>query len=468
MLTLDKVFDASNVLKEVIRPTACIHAPKVNPDCDVYLKTENLQVTGSFKVRGAYYKISQLSDEEKSHGVIACSAGNHAQGVALAATKNGIKSIICLPDGAPISKVEATKGYGAEVCLVPGVYDDAYAKAIELRDANGYTFIHPFDDENVIAGQGTIGLEILSQVADADVIVVPVGGGGLISGVAFTVKQLKPSVRVYGVQAEGAPSMVNSLKDGKIECLESVHTIADGIKVKEPGEHTFEYCSKYVDGVVTVSDDEISSAILHLIEAYTELYKADHNEEVAKRLKFQLGQMRDIVYTPETNALKVFFDTKFDLVGDIHSFGHDIEATWLMDLACDTLGDEELKKQFAEMDLKISHNIQNIALDNGALNNERENDKIDKKRVWWVEAESVVGFINAYQHSGEKKFLESARSVWEYIKAEIIDKREGSEWYAEVSYDHKPHDWKEIVGPWKCPYHNGRMCMEVINRGVDF
>ena len=180
MLTLDKVFDASNVLKEVIRPTACIHAPKVNPDCDVYLKTENLQVTGSFKVRGAYYKISQLSDEEKSHGVIACSAGNHAQGVALAATKNGIKSIICLPDGAPISKVEATKGYGAEVCLVPGVYDDAYAKAIELRDANGYTFIHPFDDENVIAGQGTIGLEILSQVADADVIVVPVGGGGLI------------------------------------------------------------------------------------------------------------------------------------------------------------------------------------------------------------------------------------------------------------------------------------------------
>ena len=266
MLTLDKVFDASNVLKEVIRPTACIHAPKVNPDCDVYLKTENLQVTGSFKVRGAYYKISQLSDEEKSHGVIACSAGNHAQGVALAATKNGIKSIICLPDGAPISKVEATKGYGAEVCLVPGVYDDAYAKAIELRDANGYTFIHPFDDENVIAGQGTIGLEILNQVADADVIVVPVGGGGLISGVAFTVKQLKPSVRVYGVQAEGAPSMVNSLKDGKIECLESVHTIADGIKVKEPGEHTFEYCSKYVDGVVTVSDDEISSAILHLIE----------------------------------------------------------------------------------------------------------------------------------------------------------------------------------------------------------
>ena len=266
MLTLDKVFDASNVLKEVIRPTACIHAPKVNPDCDVYLKTENLQVTGSFKVRGAYYKISQLSDEEKSHGVIACSAGNHAQGVALAATKNGIKSIICLPDGAPISKVEATKGYGAEVCLVPGVYDDAYAKAIELRDANGYTFIHPFDDENVIAGQGTIGLEILSQVADADVIVVPVGGGGLISGVAYTIKQLNPKIKVYGVQAAGAPSMVNSIRDGKIERLDNVSTIADGIKVKEPGQHTFDICSKYVDEIVTVTDDEIAAAILALIE----------------------------------------------------------------------------------------------------------------------------------------------------------------------------------------------------------
>ncbi|MGN0594509.1 MAG: threonine ammonia-lyase [Hominimerdicola sp.] len=266
MLTLDKIFDASKVLKEVIRPTACIPAPMVNPEAQTYLKTENLQVTGSFKVRGAYYKISKLSDEEKASGVIACSAGNHAQGVALAAAKNGIKSVICLPDGAPISKVEATRSYGAEICLVPGVYDDAYAKAIQLKEEHNYTFIHPFDDENVIAGQGTIGLEILNEISDTDVIVVPVGGGGLISGVAFAVKQLKPSVRVYGVQAEGAPSMVKSIEDGKIECLDSVHTIADGIKVKEPGENTFEYCRKYVDGMVTVSDDEVSSAILHLIE----------------------------------------------------------------------------------------------------------------------------------------------------------------------------------------------------------
>ena len=214
--------------------------------------------------------------------------------------------------------------------------------------------------------------------------------------------------------------------------------------------------------------DKTMNAILHLIEAYTELYLADGNEKVADRLKFQLGQMRDIVYTPETNALKVFFDTAFGLVGDIHSFGHDIEATWLMDRACDVLGDEELKKQFAEMDLKISHNIQAIALEDGALNNERENDKIDKTRVWWVQAEAVVGFINAYQHCGEEEFLRSARSVWEYIKSDIIDKREGSEWYSEVAFDHKPHDYKEIVGPWNCPYHNGRMCMEVIDRGVDF
>jgi len=266
MLTLDKVYHASYVLKEVIRQTDIIHAPKICPEANVYLKTENLQITGSFKVRGAYYKISQLSEEEKAKGVIACSAGNHAQGVALAATKNGIKSLICLPDGAPISKVEATKGYGADVCLVPGVYDDAYKKARELEAEKGYTFVHPFDDEDVIAGQGTIGLEILQQMRDVDVVVVPVGGGGLISGVAFALKSLNPNIRVYGVQASGAPSMVQSLEMDEIVCLDKVSTVADGIKVKEPGEHTFEFVKKYVDGVVTVTDDEVSTAILTLIE----------------------------------------------------------------------------------------------------------------------------------------------------------------------------------------------------------
>lgn len=268
MLTLDKVYHAKHVLKEVLRPTQVISAPKINPKGNVFLKTENLQITGSFKVRGAYYKISQLTEEEKSHGVIACSAGNHAQGVALAAQKNGIKAVICLPDGAPISKVEATRSYGAEICLVEGVYDDAYNKAIQLKEENNYTFIHPFDDENVIAGQGTIGLELIEQVPDLDAVVVPVGGGGLISGVAFALKSLNPNIKVYGVQASGAPSMVESLAENKIKCLDSVSTIADGIKVKEPGEHTFEYCKKYVDDIVTVTDDEVSSAILALIEQH--------------------------------------------------------------------------------------------------------------------------------------------------------------------------------------------------------
>lgn len=266
MLTLDSIYKASHVLKEVIRRTDLIKAPKINPAAEVYLKPENLQVTGSFKVRGAYYRISQLTEAEREKGVIACSAGNHAQGVALAATKAGIKSLICLPDGAPISKVEATKAYGADVCLVPGVYDDAYKKALQLRDEKGYTFIHPFDDENVIAGQGTIGLEIIDDLPDADAVVVPIGGGGLISGVAFAIKQLNPKIKVYGVQAAGAPSMFNSIHDNKIERLDSVATLADGIAVKEPGKNTFELCKQYVDEIVTVSEDEISGAILALIE----------------------------------------------------------------------------------------------------------------------------------------------------------------------------------------------------------
>ena len=266
MLTLDKIYHAAHVLKDVIRPTQPIPAPYVNKKGNVYLKPENLQLTGSFKVRGSYYKISQLSDEEKAKGVIACSAGNHAQGVALAATKNGIKSLICLPDCAPISKVEATRGYGADICLVPGVYDDAYKRAIELRDEKGYTFIHPFDDEDVIAGQGTIGLELLDQMKGLDAVIVPIGGGGLISGVAFAIKTLNPAIKVYGVQAAGAPSMKNSVEHKQIERLDAVSTIADGIAVKQPGENNFDICSKYVDEIVTVTDDEVSSAILALLE----------------------------------------------------------------------------------------------------------------------------------------------------------------------------------------------------------
>ena len=265
-LEISEIFNAAAVLKDVARRTAIIPAPKLCPGLDIYLKTENLQLTGSFKLRGAYYKISQLTDEEKSRGVIACSAGNHAQGVALGATHNGIKSIICLPAGAPISKIEATKALGAEVCLVPGVYDDAYRKALELQKEHGYTLVHPFDDPLVIAGQGTIGLEIIEEMPDVEAVIVPVGGGGLISGVAFTIKTMKPNVKVYGVQAEGAPSMVKSLGRNERVKLDSVSTIADGIAVKEPGINTFEMCSKYVDEIVTVSDDEVAAAILTLIE----------------------------------------------------------------------------------------------------------------------------------------------------------------------------------------------------------
>ena len=266
MVTLDKIYHAAFVLKQVARRTDMIHAPKLSEDCELYLKTENLQLTGSFKLRGAYYKISQLSEEQRAAGIIACSAGNHAQGVALAASRMGIKSIICMPDGAPISKVESTKALGAEVCLVKGAYDDAYAHACRLQEETGMTFIHPFNDDEVIAGQGTIGLEILDQLADVDAVICPIGGGGLISGVAYAIKTLNPGVQVYGVQAENAPSMARSVEAGEAVTLETVQTFADGIAVKHPGDVTFEMVRKYVDAVVTVSEDEIAAAILALIE----------------------------------------------------------------------------------------------------------------------------------------------------------------------------------------------------------
>ena len=266
MLTLDKVYHAAYILKEVARRTDLIYAPELSHDTQLYLKTENLQVTGSFKVRGAYYKISQLNEEQKKAGIIACSAGNHAQGVALAATKMGIRSTVCMPDGAPLSKVEATRRLGAEICLVKGAYDDAYAKALEIQKETGATLIHPFDDEQVVAGQGTIGLEVLEQLPDAEAVIVPIGGGGLISGVAFAIKSLNPNIKVYGVQAANAPSMAQSRKEGKQITLNTAATFADGIAVKHPGDLTFALTQQYVDDVVTVSEDEIAAAILTLME----------------------------------------------------------------------------------------------------------------------------------------------------------------------------------------------------------
>lgn len=266
MISMELLRDARCVLSPVINLTPMIPAKGFVPDCRFYLKADCLQKTGAFKLRGAYYKLSTLTGEEKARGVIACSAGNHAQGVAFAARDMGIPATICIPAGAPLSKIEATRSYGANVVLVPGVYDDAHAEAVRLRDEQGLTFIHPFDDERVMAGQGTIGLEIAEQLPDVDVVLVPIGGGGLIAGVASALRQLKPACRIIGVQAAGAASMADSLRAGHILTLPEVHTVADGIQVKTPGEKTFAICREAVDEVVTVGEAEIASAILTVLE----------------------------------------------------------------------------------------------------------------------------------------------------------------------------------------------------------
>lgn len=268
MINLEMMIKGKKLLNDIAIKTPVFESKYINPDAHIYIKCENMQVTGSFKLRGAYYKVASLTDEEAKKGVIACSAGNHAQGVALSAQKRGIPAVICMPESAPMAKVEATKSYGAQVVLVPGVYDDAAAKAAELQKEKGYTFVHPFNDEYVMAGQGTVGLEILEQVQDAEIVFVPIGGGGLVSGIAYAIKQINPECKVYGVQAKGAPSMLTSLTNDKISCLDSVSTMADGIAVKQPGDMTFEICKNYVDGVVTVTEDEIATAILTLIEKH--------------------------------------------------------------------------------------------------------------------------------------------------------------------------------------------------------
>ena len=264
MLTFDMILDAQAALRGIARRTPLESAPRLGEN--LYIKAENLQLTGAFKLRGAYNKIRSLRPEEAARGVIACSAGNHAQGIALSASKLGIRSVICMPAGAPISKVEATRSYGAEVVLVPGVYDDTAREAARLAREHGYTFAHPFDDPYVIAGQGTIGLEILEQLPDVEQVVCPIGGGGLISGVALAVKTLKPSCRIIGVQAEAAGSMAASRHAGHIVTVPDQDTIADGIHVLTPGELTFRLCQEYVDGIVTVTEDEICAAILSLME----------------------------------------------------------------------------------------------------------------------------------------------------------------------------------------------------------
>lgn len=263
-MDVKEIYDAKERLKGHIKETPIVYAPNLGED--VYLKVEVLQDTGSFKLRGAYNKIATLTDEEAEKGVVACSAGNHAQGVAKSATERGIRSIICMPYHAPLSKVQATKNYGAEVELVKDSFDDAAAYAAKLSKEEGLTFVAPFDDEKVIAGQGTIGLEILEKLPDTDIIVVPIGGGGLISGIAVAAKSVNPNIKIIGVQTKISPSMYESIKEGKIITVKGGSTIADGIAVKTPGKLTFDLVKEYVDDIVLVTEGEISSAILTLLE----------------------------------------------------------------------------------------------------------------------------------------------------------------------------------------------------------
>ncbi len=264
MISLEMIREAREALRNVAELTPMVTSRQLGDN--LVIKSENLQKTGSFKIRGAYNKIRSLSPGDAAKGVIACSAGNHAQGVALSASRLGIRSVICMPEGAPVLKVQATRSYGAEVVLVPGGYDDAAREAERLAKEHGYTFAHPFNDPLVIAGQGTIGLEILEQQPDVDQIIVPIGGGGLISGVAAAVKQMRPNVKVIGVQAATVPSMFVSVRNGLITTVKDGATIADGIHVLTPGDLTFELCQKYVDDIVTVSEDEIAAAIVALME----------------------------------------------------------------------------------------------------------------------------------------------------------------------------------------------------------
>ena len=270
MSKIQDFITAKEKLSKVLLKTSLIQSPIFSKEAgnEVYIKPENLQKTGSFKIRGAYNKITNLSDEEKKKGVIASSAGNHAQGVAYGAKESGIKAVIVMPKSTPLIKVESTKQYGAEVVLHGDVYDDAFKKAKELEEKEGYIFVHPFDDEDVIYGQGTIALEILEELPETDIILVPIGGGGLISGIACAAKILKPEIKIIAVEPDGAASAYEAIKEDKVVELKEANTIADGTAVKKIGNITFEYIKKYVDEIITVSDYELMEAFLLLVEKH--------------------------------------------------------------------------------------------------------------------------------------------------------------------------------------------------------
>ena len=268
MLTLEKFEEASEVVKKVAIETKLLYSPYFSEKTGnkVYLKPENMQVTGAYKIRGAYYKISTLSDEERAKGLITASAGNHAQGVAYAAKAYGVKAVIVMPTTTPLMKVERTKSYGAEVVLYGDVYDEACEYAYKLAEEHGYTFIHPFDDLAVATGQGTIAMEIVKELPLVDYILVPIGGGGLSTGVSTLVKLLNPNIKVIGVEPAGANCMQESLKNKKVTTLPTVSTIADGTAVKTPGTKIFPYIQKNLDDIITVTDDELIGAFLDIVE----------------------------------------------------------------------------------------------------------------------------------------------------------------------------------------------------------
>ena len=294
MLNLEKIYEAKNRIKDVVVQTPLAFAPYLSEisECEVYLKKENLQVTGAFKIRGAYNKIASLSNAQRACGVIAASAGNHAQGVALSASKFDIKAVIIMPESTPLTKVNGVKHFGAEVILHGANYDEAYAYATKYADENSLTFVHPFEDEEVIAGQGTVALEILDQCKELDSIIIPIGGGGLIAGMATAIKEINPNIEVIGVSASGAPAFKNSYEQKEAVDSLSVRTIADGIAVRDTSSVTLSYALKHVDRVISVDDEEIASAILYLLEKQKLVVEGAGAVGVAALIHNKLGDVK--------------------------------------------------------------------------------------------------------------------------------------------------------------------------------
>ena len=295
MITLKDIYEAQDRIKGVVVNTPLAYAPYLSElsSCDVYLKKENLQITGAFKIRGAYNKIASLSDKQRSCGVVAASAGNHAQGVALSASYFSTKATIIMPESTPLTKINGVKHFGAEVILAGANYDEAYAYALEYGKKNSLTFVHPFEDAEVIAGQGTVGLEILESAKDLDAIVIPIGGGGLIAGIATAVKEINPNIRVIGVSASGAPAFKKSFELQEAIDTTSVRTIADGIAVRDTSSTTLEYALKYVDEIISVDDEEIASAILYLLEKQKLVVEGAGSVGVAALLHDKIKDIKD-------------------------------------------------------------------------------------------------------------------------------------------------------------------------------